>query len=263
MHKIRNFDKNKKSMDKCVLLYYTVNGKNKIFGRVGFDALSDSRTGSCHCTKSMDEMLAVSSLHSAATKELDTPPFLWRYADEKDVLFFMQKQFKRTKKMVTVALLIALNIVIVRFLSIQTEFVRISFGFVPASLCSMLFGPWIGAGSAFLSDFLGMIVNSKGMAYFPGFGISEALYGLTYGLFLYRRKKSYLQISVCVGLQTIFIDIALGTLWLWMLFHNPVWVTVTTRITSAIVTFPIKVIGIQYTWKLIGARIDSLEAKLF
>ena len=85
-------------MDKCVLLYYTVNGKKKIFGRVGFDALSDSRTGSCHCTKSMDEMLAVSSLHSAATKELDTPPFLWRYADEKDVLFLCKNNSNELKK---------------------------------------------------------------------------------------------------------------------------------------------------------------------
>ena len=33
---------------------------NTIFGRVGFDALSDSRTGSCRCTKNIPCMFAVS-----------------------------------------------------------------------------------------------------------------------------------------------------------------------------------------------------------
>ena len=113
---------------------------------------------------------------------------------KKDGVIFMRQEFLKTKKMVTIALLIALNIIIVRFLSVQTETIRISFGFVPTALCSMLFGPWIGALSAFLSDFLGMVVNSKGLAYFPGFGISEALYGLTYGLFLYKRQKNFLNI---------------------------------------------------------------------
>ncbi len=159
--------------------------------------------------------------------------------------------------MVTVALLIALNIVIVRFLSIQTEFFRISFGFVPSSLCSMLFGPWIGAFSAFASDFIGMIVNSKGQAYFPGFGISEALYGLTYGLFLFRRKKSFVKIILCVLLQSILIDLALGTLWLWILYHNPVWTTILARSLTTVIMFPIKVFGIKFTWDYIGNRFSS------
>ena len=93
----------------------------------------------------------------------------------------MQKNLYKTKVTVTAALLIALNIVLARFASFQTLSVRISFGFLPTALCSMLFGPWVGAVSAFLSDFLGMLINSKGMAYFPGYGLSEALYGLTYG----------------------------------------------------------------------------------
>ncbi len=174
----------------------------------------------------------------------------------------MQKNFLRTKKMVTIALLIALNIVIVRFLSVQTEFLRISFGFVPTSLCSMLFGPWIGAGSAFLADFLGMVVNSKGLAYFPGFGISEALYGLSYGLFLYQRKKNFSSITLCVLLQTLVIDIGLGTFWLWILYHNPVWTTILARTISAAVMLPIKILGTKYTWELIGARILSPKLKL-
>ncbi len=174
----------------------------------------------------------------------------------------MQKQFQKTKKMVTIALFIALNIVIVRFLSIQTEFFRISFGFVPTSLCSMLFGPYIGAFSAFFSDFLGMVINSKGQPYFPGFGINEALYGLTYALFLYKRKKSFLNITLCVLLQAVFIDVALGSVWLRMLYHNPIWTTILARSLTAVVMIPIKIVGIKYTWDLIGSRIISPKLNL-
>ena len=159
--------------------------------------------------------------------------------------------------MVTVALMITLNIVIVRFLSIQTESIRISFGFIPTALTSMLFGPWVGAGSAFLADFLGMLVNSKGMAYFPGFGISEALYGLTYGLFLYKHKKSFFAIILCVFLQTVFVDILLGSYWIKILFQNPFWTILLSRSISALCMFPIKIFGIKYSWELIGKRVES------
>ncbi len=207
-------------------------------------------------------MLAVSSPHSAATKTekhlffvAKLPKALCHH--KKGRVIFMQKNFNKTKTLVTVAVLIALNIVIVRFLSVQTEVIRISFGFIPTSLCSMLFGPWIGAVSAFMSDFLGMVINSKGLAYFPGFGISEALYGLTYGFFLFKRKKSFISIILCVLLQTIIIDVGLGTLWLHILYQNPVWVILSARSVSALVMLPIKILGIKYTWEMIGKRLYS------
>ena len=162
--------------------------------------------------------------------------------------------------MVTVALLITVNIVVSRFLSIQTEIFKISFGFITTSLTAMLFGPFVGAGSAFLADFLGMLVNSKGLAYFPGFGISEALYGLSYGLFLYKKEKNMRHIIPCLLLQTIFIDLGLGTLWLHILFKNPVFTILTGRIITAAVMFPIKVIGIKYCWELVGKRFFSQKS---
>ncbi len=164
----------------------------------------------------------------------------------------MQQKYLSTKKLVMVSLLIALNIVIVRFISIQTPIVRIGFGFIPTALCSMLFGPVWGAASAFLADFLGMVINSHGMTYFPGFGINEALYGLTYALFLYKREKSYKNIILCVVLQGILINSGLGTLWATILYHNPVWTTLLTRSVNMLVMIPIKVIMIKYIWEFVG-----------
>lgn len=173
----------------------------------------------------------------------------------------MQKHLYKTKVMVTTALLIALNITLARFASFQTLSVRISFGFLPTSLCSMLFGPWVGALSAFAADFLGMLINSKGMAYFPGYGISEALYGITYALFLYRREKNYVNIVLCVVVQALCIGIGLGSLWNWILYQNPYWTTLLTRLPSTLAMIPIKIFGIRYMWKLLGEHF--LEPKFF
>ena len=170
----------------------------------------------------------------------------------------MQKRTIKTKQMAYVAVLIALNIVIVRFLSIQTQSIRIGFGFLTTALNSMLFGPWVSGVSAFFQDFLGMVVNSRGMAYFPGFGISEALYGITYGLFLYKKEKSYKNIILCVTLQTIFIDLGLGTLWVHLMFKTPVWTILVSRLATALIHYPIKIFGTKYIWKYVGSKYDSI-----
>lgn len=168
----------------------------------------------------------------------------------------MQKNAVRTKTVVYVAMLIALNIVIVRFLSIQTPVIRVGFGFLTTSLCSMLFGPVIGGISAFAADFLGMAVNSRGMAYFPGFGISEALYGVTYALFLFHRDKSYKNIISCVLLQMLFIDLLLGMLWVHMMVETPLWTIFSSRGINALILAPIKIFGIKYLWKYVGINLS-------
>jgi len=166
----------------------------------------------------------------------------------------MSKKKITTKMLVTISLFIALHVVVTRFLSWETQTIRIGFGFVPVSLCSMVFGPYVGAISAFLSDFVGMLIFPKG-PYFPGFGLNEALYGLTFGFFLYKKKKDYKHILSCLLLQTLFIDLGLATLWLHILYKNPYWVVLSNRLATAIVMLPIKYFGIKYGWEFIGKRI--------
>lgn len=72
------------------------------------------------------------------------------------------------KILVSVSALIALEVILSRFLSIATPVVKIGFGFVPIAVCAMLYGPiWAGAAGA-LADFLGATLFPIG-AYFPGF----------------------------------------------------------------------------------------------
>lgn len=209
------------------------------------------RTGSCLLYEK--RLLAVSFSHSAATLRVKLSSLMWHF--EYKGGFFMQKNILKTKMLVTLAVLIALNIIIVRFLSIQTQAIRIGFGFLTTALSAMLYGPYAAGMSAFLADFLGMIVNSRGMAYFPGFGINEALYGLTFGWFLYKKEKNYKNIVLCITLQTIFIDICLGSLWVHMLFGTPLSAVFISRGLNAIVSYPIKIFGTKYIWKYIGNKI--------
>ena len=102
------------------------------------------------------------------------------------------------------AVLVALNIVITRLLSIDVGAVRIGLGFIPIALGSMLYGAVPGAIIAIIADILGALLQGKG--YWIGFGLSAALMGLTYGWFLYGKEKSFRRITLCVILQAIFID---------------------------------------------------------
>ena len=79
----------------------------------------------------------------------------------------MKKKIFSTKMIVTLALLLAIEIVLSRFLSIQTSITRIGFGFVPLVIAGVLFGPVAAAIVAVLGDVLGALLFPTG-AFFGG-----------------------------------------------------------------------------------------------
>ncbi|MCH5186112.1 MAG: folate family ECF transporter S component [Oscillospiraceae bacterium] len=164
-----------------------------------------------------------------------------------------------TKELVLMSLLTAMNIVFVRLLSFQTLTQRISFGFITNALAGMMLGPvWAGVMGV-VSDVLGMMLFSKGMVYFPLFGISEFLYGFVYGLFLYGRKPTFLKVILCVVIQAAVISMFLTTLWTYlycMLFTETVkgfGVIFISRIIPALVNIPIHTAIVYFAAKYIPA----------
>lgn len=127
---------------------------------------------------------------------------------------------KHLKTMVFVALLVAVEVVLSRFVSIPTQFVKIGFAFVPLALCGMCFGPWWAALCGGLADFLGAILFPIG-PYFPGFTLSNALVGLVFGLCLYKRYSGWKHIAVAVGINNFVISLFLSTYWLHLLYGSP------------------------------------------
>ncbi len=122
-------------------------------------------------------------------------------------------QSKNLRRLVTLAFLIAINIVLVRLLSFQTPVSRLDFGFLPISIAGAMFGPIWGGLAGGLADIAGMLFNSKGMAFFFGWTLNAILHGVFYGLFLYKKKKTLLRISVCVLIKGILVDLILGSIW--------------------------------------------------
>ena len=84
------------------------------------------------------------------------------------------KQQKTTKIMVTCALLVALQVILARFLSINTTFVVVNFSFLAVALAGILFGPLWGMAVGGVSDLVGASLFPFG-AFFPGFTLTAAL----------------------------------------------------------------------------------------
>lgn len=165
---------------------------------------------------------------------------------------------KRVNKMVTCAMLIAIQIVLVRFCSIQTPMLRISFGFLPLAMAGILFGPGYSCAVAAIADLLGAIVFPTGGAFWPGFTIVTACSGLIYGLFMYQkpgetwsRKKRIFRIVLAVAIVDVFVHIGLGTLNLAIYLDKGFLVMLPTRVIKNLVMIPIESVCISAMYMLL------------
>lgn len=120
-----------------------------------------------------------------------------------------------TRRLTVMGLLIALEIVLSRFLSISTPMTKIGFAFVPVVIAAVLLGPLPAALVAALADFLGAVLFPIG-AYFPGFTLTAFLMGLCYGLFLYK-DAAFWRVIAAVGVHQFVLSMLLNSFWLWII----------------------------------------------
>jgi len=138
----------------------------------------------------------------------------------------------RIQRIAYLAILVALEIVLNRFCSINTMGLKIGFSFVPIVIAATLFGP-LSAGIVYAaSDILGAVLFPIG-PYHPGFSVCAALMGIIYGLFLYvprreergffiRWKKIRLFPNVIVPalINNLLLGLVLNTYWVSMLYDS-------------------------------------------
>lgn len=161
------------------------------------------------------------------------------------------------RKIAFIGLFIAIEIVLTRFLSIQTPIVRIGFTFLPIAISGIMFGPLFAGLTAALADFVGVMLFPTGGPFFPGFTISALLTGLIYGLFLYKKPKSFWRISLAVLVISLFVHLGLDTLWLWMLTGKGIIGLLPARIIKSLIMLPIQIITIQVVWKYLSASLGN------
>ncbi|MDR0684228.1 MAG: folate family ECF transporter S component [Spirochaetaceae bacterium] len=149
----------------------------------------------------------------------------------------------KVKKLVLASLLLAILIIVERLVSVQTQFLRISFAYVPVMLCAILLGPAWSAGMAALGDVIGALLFPKG-AFFPGFTLSALLTGLIHGLLLYNTKNNrqfLVRLIISTFTVLVFIHIGLTSLWLVIMYKRAFIAFASTRVVANAILFPIEV----------------------
>lgn len=130
------------------------------------------------------------------------------------------RENKKLQINVFCALMIAAEIILTRFFSVQTPIIRISFGFLPVTFVAIMFGPLYGGMVGGISDLIGMLLFPAG-PFHPGFTLVAALDGIVYGLLLHRktekkwsRRELLCRVIFTVIITNLVFGLFLNTLWL-------------------------------------------------
>ncbi len=166
----------------------------------------------------------------------------------------------KIRNILLVGLFIALEIILTRFLSVESPIVRISFEFIPIAISAILFGPVTAGIGAAIADVLGMMIFPKG-PYFPGFTLSAFVSGFLYGIILYKKKITIMRTLAAVLAVIITCSLALNTIWLLFLTDKGAYAIITARLIKSLVFIPIQTIMIYTVWKYTGPIINGALAE--
>lgn len=151
--------------------------------------------------------------------------------------------------LVMLSVLIAMEIILSRFLSIAAWNVKIGFSFVPIVIAAVAYGPLAGGLVGGVADLAGALLFPIG-AYFPGFTLTALLTGIIYGLFLYKRQ-TLIRISGAVAINQLILSLLLNTLWISILYGAEFGPLLTTRIFQCAILIPVQLIVIGSITKVI------------
>ncbi len=152
------------------------------------------------------------------------------------------------RTLATLGVLLAMEIVLSRFLSISAWNVKIGFSFVPVVLAAMLYGALPAAAVAALGDFLGAWLFPIG-PYFPGFTLTAFLTGLTFGLLL-RGERSVRNTVLAVAIVQLALGLGLNTLWISLLYGSPFAPLLATRSVQCAILSVVQFVTIRALAKL-------------
>ena len=169
----------------------------------------------------------------------------------------MNKNRFSTKMLATLSILVALEIIIARFVTIRpTQSIKISLDFLPIVAAAVLYGPGAAVIMSILADVLGAFLFPVG-PYFPGFTVTAALTGLLYGLLLYKRQTMP-RIVLAVALQQGILSLLLNTFWLHVLYGMPYLPTLVTRLGQCAVMTAVQLVLIP----LIAKTVQEVEKRV-
>lgn len=155
----------------------------------------------------------------------------------------------KIKKIVLSAMLLAITIILSRFISIKTEILVINLAFIPTIMSGIWLGWKYSTLIAVLADIIGAILFPFG-AYFPGFTLNSALAGLIYGLLLYNNgnkldnKQLIIRLIIANILVLFGVNLLLSSFWIHILYGKAYIAVMASRIVAETVKLPIQIITI-------------------
>lgn len=203
------------------------------------------------------------STKTDSTQEKKTMKEFWKY------------EFSiNTQQLVTMALLVALDIVLSRFGSINLWNTRIGFGFVPIVVAGMLLGPTKAALTAGVADIIGALLVPTG-AFFPGLTVTAVLRGVLYGVLLKlipemtaknqgiasfftapeglsaKYRKNWLLLAAgTVLIDQLLLGLLLQSYWLSVLFGSPYGGMLVSRIPQIAILIPVEFVVLVFLPRL-------------
>lgn len=188
---------------------------------------------------------------------------------------FWKKEFSiNTQQLVTMALLVALDIVLSRFGSINLWNTRIGFGFVPIVVAGMMLGPTKAAVTAAVADIVGALLVPTG-AFFPGLTVTAVLRGILYGTMLKivpeklaksvtdPKKYQRYWIGICAGttlVDQLIFGLLLQSFWLSVLYGSPYTGMMVSRIPQIAILIPVEFVVLVFLPRLTDKLMPYLES---
>ena len=148
------------------------------------------------------------------------------------------------------AMLIALEVVLNRFCSVNTSFLKVGFGFVPVVMAAYLYGPFTAAAVYGLADLIGANLFPIG-PYHPGFTVCAAAMGMVYGLFLHRRSAKGASVFFFAAIPAVINNLIFGLLintwWVSMLYDSKSYLGyIMIRLPEYAVMIPLNIVLIPF-----------------
>ncbi len=146
-----------------------------------------------------------------------------------------------TRALVFAGLLIALEIILTRFVQIPIPYFeqskdRISVGFLPVAVGGMLFGATGGGIIAGVGDVIRAIVFPQGGAINPFFTMTATLRGVLYGAFLKKAPRPVPVLLVSLLILTA-VNLGLNSLITALCYGGTFWARLITKLVPALVNF--------------------------
>jgi ECF transporter S component (folate family) len=130
----------------------------------------------------------------------------------------MQKKSSILFKIVMSGVLVALNVILERFVAYSVWNQTVSLGFITVAFAASFLGLPYAIAVAGLGDFIGAVLFPFG-SYFVGFTITNCIYGLILALFLYK-NASVINVTLGVIINKLLCSLGLNTLWISLLYRG-------------------------------------------